>query len=92
VEAVSVTINGAVSPRQPSARGTAVAALANVVGLFTVTVALWAGVTGAVPLWAGAVTALAGIPAAAFDQRSTRTTSTTISTMSSSSIPDVYPP
>jgi hypothetical protein len=65
---MSVTINGTVSPRQPPSRGVALAALSNVVGLFTVTVALWAGVTGAVPLWAGAVIALAGVPAAAFDR------------------------
>lgn len=57
-----------VSPRQPAcARGTAIATLTNTVGWFTIFVALWAGVTGAVPLPAAGVVALFGVPAAAWN-------------------------
>jgi len=56
-----------VSPRQPaSARGTAVGAFANVAGWFTIAVGLWAGLSGAVPLWFGTVVAVIAVPAAAW--------------------------
>ena len=54
------------SPRQPAARGAALATLTNTVGWFTIVVAGWAGLSGAVPLWAGALLSLAGAPAAAW--------------------------
>src|SRR5215213_9243400 len=96
VEAMSVVINGAVSPRQPAcAHGTAAATFVNVAGWFTIAVALWAGLSDAVPLWFAGLIAAAGVPAAAWaqpSQRNTSTRTTTIRTMSSSSITDVYPP
>lgn len=52
------------SPRLPAARGAALAALTNTVGWFTIAVSLWAGLSGAVPWWAGALVALAACPAA----------------------------
>lgn len=55
------------SPRLPAARGAAIAALTNTVGWFTIFVALWAGLTGAVPLPAAGVVALFGVPAAAWN-------------------------
>jgi hypothetical protein len=90
---VSVTINGAVRPRQPSARGTAAGALVNVAGWFTIAVGLYAGVSGAVPLWFGAVVAVIAVPAAGWDQRSTRISTTTTSTTNSTrTMGTVYPP
>lgn len=56
------------SPRHHTpARGAAVAALTNTVGWFTIAVSLWAGLSGAVPWWAGGLLSLAGVPAAAWN-------------------------
>lgn len=89
---MSVTINGAVSPRQPAcARGTAVAALVNVTGWLIIAVALWAGIGGAVHLWIGGLAALVAVPAAGWDQRRMTTSSTTSTMINSSSMDRAYP-